>query len=41
MDKGVIAHEAVVKLPRPRDVGHPEFVRLRAELLERLGVVNH
>ncbi len=41
MDKGVIAHEAVVNMPRPRDVGHPEFVRLRAELLERLGVVDH
>jgi sulfonate transport system ATP-binding protein len=38
MDDGVIAHQAEVDLPRPRDVGDPTFVRLRAELLSRLGV---
>ncbi len=40
MDCGVIAYEAVVDLPRPRDVGDREFVRLRAELLQRLGVTD-
>jgi len=38
MDSGVIAYESAVDLPRPRDVGDPDFVRLRAELLDRLGV---
>ncbi|MDF3290341.1 ABC transporter ATP-binding protein [Streptomyces silvisoli] len=38
MDGGVIAHQAPVDLPRPRDVGDPGFTRLRAELLDRLGV---
>ncbi|HVV08349.1 ABC transporter ATP-binding protein [Amycolatopsis sp.] len=38
MDDGVIAHQAVVDLPRPRDVGDPTFVSLRTELLARLGV---
>ena len=38
MDDGVIAHQAVVDLPRPRDVGDPTFVGLRTELLARLGV---
>src|ERR1700712_2621439 len=41
MANGGIAPEAVVELPRPRDVGAGEFVRLRAELLERLGVSDH
>jgi sulfonate transport system ATP-binding protein len=38
MRDGVIAHEARVGLDRPRDVADPEFTRLRAELLDRLGV---
>jgi sulfonate transport system ATP-binding protein len=38
MDGGVIAHQVTVDVPRPRDVGDPTFVRLRAELLARLGV---
>jgi sulfonate transport system ATP-binding protein len=41
MDRGVIAHEVAVNLPRPRDVGDREFVRMRVELLERLGVTDH
>ena len=35
---GVIAHEVQVDLARPRDVGHPEFVQLRSQLLAWLGV---
>jgi sulfonate transport system ATP-binding protein len=38
MDGGGIAHEVRVELPRPRDVGHPEFVALRTQLLAWLGV---
>ncbi|MFC6063931.1 ABC transporter ATP-binding protein [Streptomyces ochraceiscleroticus] len=38
MDSGRIAYEAEVGLERPRDLGSPEFVRLRGELLDRLGV---
>ena len=38
MDGGVIAHEVAVDLDRPRDIGHPHLVGLRAELLGRLGV---
>jgi sulfonate transport system ATP-binding protein len=38
MDGEAIGHESTVDLPRPRDVGDPTLVRLRAELLERLGV---
>jgi sulfonate transport system ATP-binding protein len=38
MRDGVIAHEAAVGLDRPRDVGSAQFTRLRAELLDRLGV---
>jgi sulfonate transport system ATP-binding protein len=39
MDGGGIAHEVRVELPRPRDVGDPRFVELRAQLLAWLGVV--
>ncbi|AIA07936.1 ABC transporter ATP-binding protein [Streptomyces noursei] len=39
MQDGVIAHEQPVDLPRPRDVGAPEFTALRAGLLAELGVV--
>ena len=39
MDGGVIAHEVAVELPRPRHIGHPTLVRLRTELLGRLGIV--
>jgi sulfonate transport system ATP-binding protein len=39
MDDGVISHEVRVELPRPRQVGHPTLVRLRTELLGRLGIV--
>ncbi|MEU0195315.1 ABC transporter ATP-binding protein [Streptomyces afghaniensis] len=38
MDGGRIAYEAEVGLERPRDLGSPHFVRLRGELLRRLGV---
>jgi len=38
MRDGRIAHEAVVDLPRPRDLGSPGFVALRTALLGRLGV---
>ncbi|OLL73053.1 Alkanesulfonates ABC transporter ATP-binding protein [Pseudonocardia sp. Ae168_Ps1] len=38
MDGGRIAHDAPVDLDRPRDVTHPDFQRLRADLLGRLGV---
>lgn len=38
MDGGRIAYEAEVGLERPRDLGSPDFVRLRGELLRRLGV---
>ena len=38
MDRGRIDHDALVPLDRPRDVTHPDFQRLRAELLGRLGV---
>ncbi|ANY08539.1 ABC transporter ATP-binding protein [Pseudonocardia sp. HH130630-07] len=38
MDGGRIAHDAPVDLDRPRDVTRPDFQRLRAELLGRLGV---
>jgi sulfonate transport system ATP-binding protein len=38
MAGGGIAHQVTVGLPRPRDIGSPEFVRLRAELLASLGV---
>jgi sulfonate transport system ATP-binding protein len=39
MDGGVIAHEVTVALPRPRPIDHPTLVRLRTELLGRLGIV--
>jgi sulfonate transport system ATP-binding protein len=38
MDAGGIAHEVTVGLPRPRNLGSPEFVGLRAQLLGWLGV---
>lgn len=38
MDDGRIAYEAEVGLERPRNLGSPDFVRLRGELLHRLGV---
>ena len=38
MDEGRIGYDRVLDLPRPREVGDPEFVALRAELLARLGV---
>lgn len=38
MDGGRIAYEARVGLDRPRDLGSPDFVALRGELLRRLGV---
>ncbi|MFD5569104.1 ABC transporter ATP-binding protein [Streptomyces cadmiisoli] len=38
MDDGVIAHEQPVDLERPRDLTDPRFARLRAQLLQRLGV---
>ncbi len=38
MKDGVIAHSVDVDLSRPRDVGDPTFLALRADLLGRLGV---
>ncbi|MEB3369120.1 ABC transporter ATP-binding protein [Saccharopolyspora mangrovi] len=38
MNEGRIGYDRVLDLPRPREVGDPEFVSLRAELLARLGV---
>ncbi|MFF4054962.1 ABC transporter ATP-binding protein [Streptomyces sp. NPDC001668] len=38
MDRGRIAHELTVDLPRARDLTAPEFVSLRARLLNWLGV---
>ena len=38
MKNGVIAHEEVIALDRPRDITTPEFARLRAKLLAHLGV---
>jgi len=39
MRDGIVAHEAVIDLPRPRSAGGPEFDRLRLQLLDWLGVV--
>ncbi|MFC4565162.1 ABC transporter ATP-binding protein [Nocardiopsis mangrovi] len=41
MDSGVIAHELLVGLERPRDRSAPGFVALRTELLSLLGVHPH
>jgi sulfonate transport system ATP-binding protein len=41
MKDGIIAHEARIDLPRPRDVTDPRFVALRAQLLGHLGVGVH
>jgi sulfonate transport system ATP-binding protein len=41
MRDGVIAHSIDLELPRPRDVGDPRFVALRAQLLGWLGVDAH
>lgn len=38
MDEGIIAHEVRVNLPRPRAIDTPEFVALRSQLLQSLGV---
>lgn len=38
MEGGRIAHDVRVELSRPRDVGGPQFVKLRARLLDWLGV---
>lgn len=38
MEVGVIAHELVVDLPRPRDIGRERFGELRRQLLTWLGV---
>jgi sulfonate transport system ATP-binding protein len=38
MHEGRIGYDKVLNLPRPREVGDPEFVAMRAELLARLGV---
>jgi sulfonate transport system ATP-binding protein len=38
MKDGVIAHEEIVTLERPRDVADPEFAALRGRLLNWLGV---
>ena len=40
MDEGRIAHELPVDLPRPRELTAPEFVTLRARLLNWLGVTH-
>jgi sulfonate transport system ATP-binding protein len=38
MRDGVIAHEEIIDLPRPRDIADPAFARIRADLLGWLGV---
>jgi len=38
MKDGVIAHEEIIDLPRPRDIADPAFARIRADLLDWLGV---
>ncbi|MEQ3554333.1 ABC transporter ATP-binding protein [Pseudonocardia nematodicida] len=38
MENGRIGYDAPVPLDRPRDLTHPDFQSLRAELLGRLGV---
>ncbi|MFF4992966.1 ABC transporter ATP-binding protein [Streptosporangium saharense] len=38
LDRGIIAHESPVDLPRPRHREHPDLVALRSTLLARLGV---
>lgn len=38
MTEGVIAHEVVIDLPRPRDLSTPRAAKLRSELLGHLGV---
>ncbi|MBR1222999.1 ABC transporter ATP-binding protein [Bradyrhizobium sp. U87765 SZCCT0131] len=38
MRAGVIAHQLTVDLPRPRDVGQPDFAAMRRRLLAWLGV---
>ncbi|MBQ0928126.1 ABC transporter ATP-binding protein [Saccharopolyspora endophytica] len=38
MHEGRIGYDQVLNLPRPREVGDPGFVAMRAELLARLGV---
>lgn len=38
MTHGVIAHEEVITLDRPRDITTPEFAKARAKLLAHLGV---
>ncbi|MGW0036139.1 ABC transporter ATP-binding protein [Gordonia sp. NPDC003376] len=37
MDGGVIAHEVRLDLPRPRDIGAPDFVATRRQILTWLG----
>ncbi|MEV1293733.1 ABC transporter ATP-binding protein [Pseudonocardia sp. NPDC049635] len=41
MEGGRISYDAPVPIDRPRDVTDPDFQRLRAELLGRLGVHQH
>ncbi|NGO66599.1 ABC transporter ATP-binding protein [Rhizobium daejeonense] len=38
MKDGIIAHDEVIDLPRPRDVADPAFARIRGQLLDWLGV---
>lgn len=38
LDRGVIAHESRVDLPRPRHRDHRDLIALRSTLLTRLGV---
>lgn len=38
LDRGVIAHESRVELPRPRRRDHPDLIALRSILLAGLGV---
>ena len=38
MDHGVIAHEIIVDLPRPRDIADADLVARRAQILGHLGV---
>jgi sulfonate transport system ATP-binding protein len=38
MKDGIIAHEEIIDLPRPRDVADPAFAKIRGNLLDWLGV---
>jgi sulfonate transport system ATP-binding protein len=40
LDEGRITFERVIELPAPRERHHPDFIKLRSDLLESLGVLS-